>query len=59
MKARTITALMKQIERKKVALANLRDELRDIESEASSLSEDADEAIASLTDATDALSRLV
>jgi len=59
MNARTIKSLTRQIERKKVALAKLRDELREIESEMSSLGDDAQEAIDSLEYATDALSRLV
>lgn len=59
MTTRTIKTLLRQIERKKVALAKIRDELRDLESDASAMAEDANEAIASLTDATDALSRLV
>ena len=59
MSATTIKTLVRQIERKKVALAKLRDELRDLESFASSLADDADEAMNSLCDATDALSRLV
>lgn len=59
MNARTIKALTRQIERKKVALAKLRDELRDIESEAETLGMDCQEAADALQDATDALSRLV
>jgi predicted nucleic acid-binding Zn-ribbon protein len=56
---KTITALTKQLEKKKVALAKLRDELREIESEICSLAEDAEDAIDSLSEAIDALSRLV
>lgn len=59
MNPRTIKSLTRQIERKKAALAKLRDEIRDIESEAETLGQDAQEAIDALQDATDAMSRLV
>ena len=59
MSARTIKTLMRQIERKKAALAKLRDELRDLERDLSSLGDDVDEALSNLFDATDALSRIV
>lgn len=59
MTARTIKALVKQIDRKKVALSKLRDELRDLEGDLGQFGDDAEEALTNLTDATDALSRLV
>ena len=57
--ARAIKRLMARLERKKVALAKLRDEIREIESDADSMGQDMEEAMTGLADATDALSRLV
>lgn len=55
----SIKQMVRDLERKKVRLAKLRDELRDLESEISGHSENADEALASLECAIDHLSELV
>ena len=57
--SRSVRALIRTIERKKKALAKLRDEIRDLEDEAASLGGDCDEAHEELIRAADALSKLV
>lgn len=59
MNKRSVSALIRAIDRKKIALGKLRDDLRKMESDLSGLGEDASEALENLTNATDALSRLV
>jgi len=59
MSLKSIKAAIGAIERKKVKLAALRDEIRELEYEIGSLFADVDEAVDHLQEASDALSRLV
>jgi len=53
----TKKALLAKVEKAKAAISKQRDELRELQSEVEDLSECCDEAVRSLEDATDALSK--
>jgi len=56
---RQVKTIIKDIDRQYKAIEQARDKLRDIESEVASLADDYDDALQSLEEATEVLSRFV